>query len=383
MSKIELESITKSYGPVVAANAISTVFEESSLTCLLGPSGCGKTTLLRIIAGLETPDAGRVLFDGEDVTNLSVGRRDIGMVFQYPVVYRGLTVYENLELPLRQRGGGNMSASQRKEWIDRLLSILNLTARANQVVDGLDNESRQKVAVGRAVVRRPKVVIFDEPVTNVAVDAKIEIQRGIKQLSREIGQTILYVTHDQTEAMTLADKIILLQSGNIVESAKPVDVYNNPDSAFGGYFLGSPGMNFIAAELERADRGQAPGMRVKCSVLPEPLWLPADDASGDLPRPGAALIGIRPEEIQIVEDGTPGAVRGRVKAAALVGGGRWFLDCVTAEGDEFKMLSAAGADPGGDTEKSFLFRESVVRLYSEDGYRIARALVREDADVPA
>ncbi|AWN15413.1 ABC transporter ATP-binding protein [Salinisphaera sp. LB1] len=368
MSKIELESVTKRYGSVVAANAISAVFEESSLTCLLGPSGCGKTTLLRIIAGLETPDAGRVLFDGEDVTHLSVGRRDIGMVFQYPVVYRGLTIYENLELPLMQGGGGKLSAQERRERIDQLLSILNLTSKANRVVDGLDNESRQKTAVGRAVVRRPKVVIFDEPVTNVAVDAKIEIQRGIKQLSQEIGQTILYVTHDQTEAMTLADKIILLQSGNIVESANPVDVYNNPESAFGGYFLGSPGMNFIDAAVKRMEHDAS--ARVECSVLSEPLWIRAGDSDSWIDD-GAVRVGIRPEEIRIVEPATPGAIQGQVKAAALTGGGRWFLDCVTAAGDEFKMLSSADYDLSEpDKENWFLFDKSVVRLYSETGHRV-------------
>ena len=370
MSKIELEAITKRYGSVVAANAISAVFEESSLTCLLGPSGCGKTTLLRIIAGLETPDAGRVLFDGEDVTALSVGRRDIGMVFQYPVVYRGLTVYENLELPLVQGGRDKMSAGDRREWIDQLLSILNLTSKANRVVDGLDNESRQKTAVGRAVVRRPKVVIFDEPVTNVAVDAKIEIQRGIKQLSREIGQTILYVTHDQTEAMTLADKIILLQSGNIVESARPVDVYNNPESAFGGYFLGSPGMNFIDAAVARTGGDDRSHARVECSVLSEPLRIRVGE-SQDPVNDGAARIGIRPEEIRIAEQATPGAIKGQVRAAALAGGGRWFLDCITAAGDEFKMLSPADYDLGEpDAERWFLFDKSLVRLYSEAGHRI-------------
>ncbi|HET7315782.1 ABC transporter ATP-binding protein [Salinisphaera sp.] len=371
MSKIELSSVTKRYGSVVAANAVNAVFEESSLTCLLGPSGCGKTTLLRIIAGLETPDDGRVLFGGEDVTDLSVGRRDIGMVFQYPVVYRGLTVYENLELPLLQGLRRKLSSGERREWIDQLLSILNLTAKANRVVDGLDNESRQKVAVGRAVVRRPKVVIFDEPVTNVAVDAKIEIQRGIKQLSQEIGQTILYVTHDQTEAMTLADKIILLQTGNVLESAAPVDVYNNPESAFGGYFLGSPGMNFIDASARQCGHDDVSRVRIECSVLSEPLWIRAKDPDRQIEN-GAAMIGIRPEEIRIVDRTTPGAIRGGVKASALAGGGRWFLDCVTEGGDEFKVLSSADYDlDSASTEKWFLFEKSVVRLYAEDGNRVA------------
>lgn len=366
MSSIKLEFITKRYGPVTAANAISAVFEDSSLTCLLGPSGCGKTTLLRIIAGLEVPDSGRVLFDDEDVTHVPVGRRDIGMVFQYPVVYQGLTVYENLELPLIQKRSDRLVPGERKKWIDQLLSILNLTAKADQLVDGLDNESRQKVAVGRAVVRRPKVIIFDEPVTNVAVDAKIEIQRGIKKLSKEIGQTILYVTHDQTEAMTLADRIILLESGNILENASPVDVYNTPASTFGGYFLGSPGMNLIEATVDHADDQDASRMQVKSSILPDSLSINADGPHAQSIN-GTATIGVRPEEIHIVDKDTPGSVRGQVKASALAGGGRWFLDCVTDDGVEFKVLSPSGYNLDKDMDMSFLFRKSIVRLYSTDG----------------
>lgn len=369
MSRIELVSVTKHYGPVVASDAISAVFEESSLTCLLGPSGCGKTTLLRIIAGLEFPDSGQVLFDGEDVTDFSVGRRDIGMVFQYPVVYQGLTVYENLELPLLQGRRGKLPPAERREWIDQLLSILNLTTKANHVVDKLDNESRQKVAVGRAVVRRPKVVIFDEPVTNVAVDSKIEIQRGIKELSKEIGQTILYVTHDQTEAMTLADKIILLDSGSILESASPIEVYDNPKSTFGGHFLGSPGMNFIEAAIEHIDDNDASRMQVRCSALPEPLSIRVETSHNQTAN-GAVTLGIRPEEVRVVEPNTPNSIHGQVKTAALSGGGRWFLDCISAGGDKFKVLTPADYNLDINRDMAFLFDKSIVRLYSTSGSRI-------------
>lgn len=369
MSEIVLDSITKEFDNVKAANAISTVFEESSLTCVLGPSGCGKTTMLRIIAGLETPDSGRVLFGGEDVTNLSVRRRDIGMVFQYPVVYRGLTIYENLELPLLQDRSNSLSSVDRNVWINQLLSILNLSAKANTIVDGLDNESRQKVAVGRAVVRKPKVVIFDEPVTNVAVDAKIEIQRGIKQLSKEIRQTILYVTHDQTEAMTLADKIVLLQSGSIVESASPIEVYDSPKSAFGGYFLGSPGMNFIEADIEQANYDGGSCLLLRSSVLSEPLLIDAEDSHSSIATNGV-MIGIRPEEIRIVDQENPGSIRGQVRSLNLSGGGRTFMDCVTESNDNFKVLSQANYDPGTEENRYFLFEKENIRLYCSNGNRI-------------
>lgn len=363
MSDVKLQNLRKAYGPVVACNAISTTFESSSLTCLLGPSGCGKTTLLRIIAGLEQPDSGRVLFDGEDVTQYSPSRRNIGMVFQYPVVYKGLTVRENLELPLRQMPRRErLDPKAARLWVDELLSLLNLASKANASVDNLDNGSRQTVAVGRAVVRKPKIVIFDEPVTNVDVDSKIHIQRGIKLLSKEIGQTILYVTHDQREAMTLADRVILLKDGNIVESADPSDAYHDPSSMYGGYFLGSPGMNFLEAECQACDDHT----EVSCALFGSPFKVRLDRGIAGK----GVTIGIRAEEIAVYPSETSGSVRAHVRFCTLTAGGRWFLDCRIGDQENIRVLTSPN-HPVPEGEAVWLgASQKAIRLFSADGNKI-------------
>jgi ABC-type sugar transport system ATPase subunit len=373
MSDVKLESLRKEYGPVVACNSISTTFDSSSLTCLLGPSGCGKTTLLRIIAGLEQPDSGRVLFDGEDVTRYSPSRRNIGMVFQYPVVYKGLTVFENLELPLLQMPRRERpNAKARKAWVDSLLDLLNLAPKANVSVDALDNGSRQTVAVGRAVVRKPKIVIFDEPVTNVDVDSKIHIQRGIKLLSKEIGQTILYVTHDQREAMTLADRIILLQDGNILESADPGTAYRSPSSMFGGYFLGSPGMNFLDARISVRDGCH----EIHCALFNAPVRarFNADQAAGGV------KVGIRAEEIAVFQNEHDNAVPAQVRSCTLTAGGRWFLDCRIGGRENVRVLTSPDYAPGEATTVWLNCRNAAVRLFSSAGNKIESTGVAQGMD---
>ena len=364
MSDVTIQDLRKEYGPVVACDSISTTFESASLTCLLGPSGCGKTTLLRIIAGLEQPDSGHVLFDGEDVTQDSPSQRNIGMVFQYPVVYKGLTVRENLELPLRQMPRRErLDPKAARLWVDELLSLLNLASKANASVDNLDNGSRQTVAVGRAVVRKPKIVIFDEPVTNVDVDSKIHIQRGIKLLSKEIGQTILYVTHDQREAMTLADRVILLKDGNIVESADPSDAYHNPSSMYGGYFLGSPGMNFLEAGFQTHDDHT----EIRCVLFDAPLKVRLDRGVAK----NGLKIGIRAEEITVYPMETRGSVRARVRFCTLTAGGRWFLDCQIGDQENIRVLTSPN-HPLPDGEDVWLgASQQAIRLFSSDGNRVS------------
>ena len=324
MSEIEIRKLRKVYGSTVATDSLDAVFETGSVTCLLGPSGCGKTTLLRMIAGLEKPDSGSVLLGGKDVTNLPTGKRDFGMVFQYPVVYRGMSVRENLELPLKQaRGKSKLSVEERAERVDQLLGIMDLQSVATRRVDALTNGVRQKVAVARAMIRRPAVVIFDEPVTNVDIVSKLEIQRDIKRVARELGQTVLYVTHDQTEAMTLADRIVLLKDGRIVESGPPRDVFNFPSSTFGGHFLGSPGMNFYPAEVVGSSNSM---VTVTAPVFDRPVTFQTTSLAGT-----DNVVGIRAERISISDKQADNAVRAKVVTRAVGVGGRWILNCMVGE----------------------------------------------------
>src|SRR5262245_61035220 len=248
MSEIRVEHLTKAFKEVVAVDDVSFTFAESEVTCLLGPSGCGKTTLMRMIAGLEKPTTGEIYFGEQRVTRLKPSQRDIGMVFQYPVVYRGISVERNIELPLLS---AKLSAEERKRRIQTVVEILGLQDSLNKDITQLDNGTRQKVAVARAVARQPRIILFDEPITNVDANAKLQLKRAFKELTRQLRQTIVYVTHDQTEAMTLADRIALMQDGKIVQCDAPRELYNQPADVFAGWFLGNPGMNFFPATITR------------------------------------------------------------------------------------------------------------------------------------
>ena len=222
MSDVEIIGLSKDFGSFVAVESVSTIFREGTVTVLLGPSGCGKTTLMRMIVGLEKPSAGQVLIGGEDVTRVATSKRRIGMVFQYPVVYRGTSVARNLELPLI---ADKVSKVERKKRIDEVAEILGITDLLQVNVDKLDNAGRQKVAVAREVARKPEVLLFDEPITNVDLTSKLELKRALKSVFQELRQTIIYVTHDQTEAMSLADDIALMNDGKIVQLAPPHVLY--------------------------------------------------------------------------------------------------------------------------------------------------------------
>jgi len=315
MSEIRLDALRREFGSTIAVDSITETFENASITCLLGPSGCGKTTLLRMVAGLERPTSGRVFFGERDVTALSPGARDIGMVFQYPVLYRGLTVFGNLELPLKEMPrGARLSPGERAQRVEEILALLGLEGVAGKPVEEVDTGTKQKVAVGRAVIRRPKIVIFDEPVTNVDPVSKLEIQRDIKRLTKLLEQTILYVTHDQTEAMTLADRIVLLEAGRVVESAAPREIYQRPRSRFGGWFLGSPGMNFVPVP----SRPMPEGMMVS---------LPLSDGETLLPavRRADVTAGFRAEQVVVRAAPAPGCREVRVSSKTLGIGGQWLV----------------------------------------------------------
>ena len=220
MLDIRLDHLTKTFdrGNVVAVDDLTLTFPAGTTTCLLGPSGCGKTTLMRMIAGLERPTRGDIYFGDERVTHLSTRQRNIGMVFQYPVVYRGISVRENIELPLREQ---KLSKEERERRVREIVELLEMGDSIDSSINQLDNGTRQKVAVARAGARQPRIILFDEPITNVDINAKLQLKRALKELFTRLNQTVVYVTHDQTEAMTLADRIALMQDGRITQNAPP------------------------------------------------------------------------------------------------------------------------------------------------------------------
>jgi len=304
VADIRLEGLHKEFndGEVVAVRDLNLTFREGTTTCLLGPSGCGKTTLMRIIAGLEKPSAGRVFFGDEDVTDLKTRDRNLGMVFQYPVVYRGITVRQNLALPLR---ADPLSDAEKKQRVDELLEMIDLEDVADTDVGKLDGGTRQKVAVARAVSRHAPIILFDEPITNVDPDLKLQLKRTLRELFSRLNQTIIYVTHDQTEAMTLADEIALMQDGAIEQMAPPRELYNKSESVFGGWFLGNPGMNFMTVEGHQSVATTVAGASLADAVK---------------------TIGFRPEDVSISIGPANNGIAATVEHTAVVAGGQYLVN---------------------------------------------------------
>ena len=311
MYDIRLENITKKFGDFTAVDNINFTIPKSSVTVLLGPSGCGKTTLMRMIAGLETPTSGKIFFGEHEVTNVPTKRRNIGMVFQYPVIYRGTSVRKNLELPLLSE---KLSKAELDKRIDEVAEILDLTSVLKRQVEELDNGTRQKIAVGREVARQPRIILFDEPITNIDLTSKLELKRSMKELFGRLQQTIVYVTHDQTEAMTLADQIALMQDGVITQSDSPKEIYEKPNSQFAGWFLGNPGMNFVPPEF----------IKVSGSKITSPLFTQTIDLGSK--ASSVDTFGVRAEGISVTTSQAKDGVQARVTRKSIGAGGQYLLD---------------------------------------------------------
>jgi len=265
-----------------------------------------------MIAGLEKPTRGSISFGEFDVTRVSTRRRNIGMVFQYPVIYRGTSVKRNLELPLLSEG---LDPKVIKDRIHSVAELLGISDSLNKLVEDLDNGTRQKIAVGRAIAREPKIILFDEPITNIDITAKLELKRSLKEVFGRLSQTIIYVTHDQTEAMTLADQIALMQDGVITQCAPPAEVYLKPASQFAGWFLGNPGMNFV----EKKDLKSSATAVTAPSLFSQSIQV--GTRAGEV-----AIIGVRAEAVNVFTKQIVGATSARVLRKSLGIGGQYLLD---------------------------------------------------------
>lgn len=256
MASIELKKIAHQYpssddkASPYALTALNEVWQDGGAYALLGPSGCGKTTLLNIISGLLQPSEGRVLFDGEDVTDLSPEQRNIAQVFQFPVVYDTLSVAENLAFPLKNRG---MAKAEIEVRVAEILSMLGLSERANEKAHSLTADDKQKISLGRGLVRTDvRAILFDEPLTVIDPHLKWQLRTELKKIHQQFGHTMIYVTHDQTEALTFADKVIVMYGGEVVQIGTPEELFEVPAHTFVGKFIGSPGMNILKASVKNA-----------------------------------------------------------------------------------------------------------------------------------
>jgi sn-glycerol 3-phosphate transport system ATP-binding protein len=269
MSEIQLDHIAKGWGAARAVDGVSLTAEEGSLLVLLGPSGCGKSTTLRLIAGLEQPDSGRVLIGGADVTHLTPAERKIAMVFQSYALFPHLSVAENIVFGLRVRG---VSRGERDSRLKRVADIVGLAQLLERKPSQLSGGQRQRVALGRAIIAEARVCLMDEPLSNLDAKLRHEMRTEIRALQQRLGMTMVYVTHDQTEAMTMADRVVLMRDGHVEQNGPPEELYSRPATAFTARFIGTPPMNLITSD--------------------------------------GRTIGIRPEHIRIVpQDGRPARVR--------------------------------------------------------------------------
>jgi glycerol transport system ATP-binding protein len=250
MAQIILDKLAHSYSNTdadFALKEIDYVWDDGGAYALLGPSGCGKTTLLNIISGLLVPSKGKILFDGRDVTTFQPEQRNIAQVFQFPVIYDTMTVRQNLEFPLRNR---NVPQDEISKRVEEMIDILDLGDKANRKARGLTADEKQKISLGRGLVRYDvNAILFDEPLTVIDPHMKWQLRTKLKDLHRQFNHTMIYVTHDQTEALTFADKVVVMYDGEVVQIGTPEELFDEPKHTFVGYFIGSPGMNIFPVNV--------------------------------------------------------------------------------------------------------------------------------------
>lgn len=301
-------------------------FEDGGAYALLGPSGCGKTTMLNIMSGLLVPSHGKVLFDGRDVTRETPQQRNIAQVFQFPVIYDTMTVAENLAFPLRNR---KVPAQQIRERVGVIAEMLEMSGQLDQPAAGLAADAKQKISLGRGLVRDDvAAVLFDEPLTVIDPHLKWQLRRKLKQIHHELKLTLIYVTHDQVEALTFADQVVVMTRGRAVQVGSADALFERPQHVFVGHFIGSPGMNFLPAQWDGRELLVA-GHRLK---PPSPVQWPA----------GALQVGVRPEYLDLAPPQAAGAIACTVVQVQDIG--TYFMLTAQVEGHTLKVRLSPEAD---------------------------------------
>ncbi|MFK7876170.1 MAG: ABC transporter ATP-binding protein [Paracoccaceae bacterium] len=357
MAKITLDNLAHSYDPNpkseddFALKELNHDWADGEAYALLGSSGCGKSTLLNIISGLLHPSQGRILFDDQDVTQSSTADRNIAQVFQFPVVYDTMSVRDNLAFPLKNRGADPKYIAQRVQQIGQMIgmeSMLDKRAR------GLTADAKQKISLGRGMVREDvNALLFDEPLTVIDPHMKWELRTQLKSLHHEFGHTMIYVTHDQTEALTFADKVVVMYDGRVVQIGTPQQLFERPEHTFVGYFIGSPGMNVIPADIQ----GNIANVHGTDVTLTQ----------GYADLSGKVEIGVRPEFISLHQDtGLPVTIR-RVEDV-----GRHKIVRADLFGHEINIVAGEGQDISPDMNR-VQFDPTHVNVYVDDWLKPGKA----------
>ena len=300
MATVEIRNARKRFGPHEVLHGVGADIADGEFLVLVGPSGCGKSTLLRMVAGLEEISGGEILIGGKVVNNIPPRERDIAMVFQNYALYPHMTVRDNMSFSLRLRGA---PAEEIGRHVRRASEILGLDDLLERYPRQLSGGQRQRVAMGRAIVRDPAVFLFDEPLSNLDAKLRVQMRTEIKELHQRLKTTTIYVTHDQIEAMTMADRIVVMRDGHVEQAGEPLDLYDRPANLFVAGFIGSPAMNFFRGTLETS--GGKAGARFNGALLPLES-APQGGASGEV------IYGVRPEHLHLAEAGEPGALACRV-----------------------------------------------------------------------
>jgi multiple sugar transport system ATP-binding protein len=333
MGQITLKQVTKRFGNVEVIPSLDLEIGDGEFTVFVGPSGCGKSTLLRLIAGLEDTTSGQILIDGQDATSVPPAKRGLAMVFQSYALYPHMSVRKNIAFPLRM---ARLDKAEQNRRVEQAAAVLNLTDYLDRRPGQLSGGQRQRVAIGRAIVREPSAFLFDEPLSNLDAALRVGMRLEISELHERLKTTMIYVTHDQVEAMTMADKIVVLRAGNIEQVGSPLELYKNPRNQFVAGFIGSPKMNFIEGE--------------------------------EAAKHGAHTIGIRPEHISVSE--TEGLWSGVVSVSEHLGSDTFFHVHNTGLADSITVRADGEVGFRHGDRIHMTPRDDVIHKFDANGLRL-------------
>ncbi len=348
MAQVGLQDVSKFYGARQALFDINLDIADGEFCVFVGPSGCGKSTLLRSIAGLEGISGGIISIGGRDVSSLAPSERNVAMVFQSYALYPHMTVRENIDFGMKIN---NFSIADRKERIAEAARILQLDDYLDRKPGQLSGGQRQRVAIGRAIVKKPALFLFDEPLSNLDAKLRVQMRVELEALHKALGATMIYVTHDQVEAMTMADKIVVLQAGRIEQVGSPMDLYHRPDNEFVAGFIGAPSMNFL-----------------NITVIPDAVMC-AGTRVADAQEPGAVQMGIRPEHVVLAEQGL-GQIDARIELRETLGGDA-FLYTRLADGQQIMVRTDGDTSLKRGETVGLMFPTQRLHYFADDGRTIA------------
>jgi multiple sugar transport system ATP-binding protein len=362
MAYVQIESLVKAFGETEVIHGVSLEIEKQEFTVFVGPSGCGKTTLLRLIAGLEEVSSGTIHIGGQRVDHLPSAKRGLAMVFQNYALYPHMTVYENMAFGLRISKIDRALARRRVQEAAEILQITELLGRKPRALSG---GQRQRVAIGRAIVRQPKVFLFDEPLSNLDAKLRVQMRVELTRLHQELKATMIYVTHDQVEAMTMASKIVVLNKGHVEQVGRPLDLYHHPKNLFVAGFIGSPSMNFLKGRIAGLSES---GVEVALGGGPKAIVRCKPDGRAVAGAP--VTLGVRPEALNANGQGDS-TIAGKVRMVERLGGDT-YLYLSALDGTDITVHAPGDMVVSLDDQIPISFSASKCYLFHENGEAFGR-----------